>query len=229
MSLVNTDTKLCDIVINDPSIVTVLNRFDIALGVGDKTVAKICQEKNLDKDFFTTILNTYINEEYFPEKILSSFSAKKIIDYLNKTNSYYEQFQIPNIESHFHLLISKSDTQNSNLELLRAFFFEVKHELLMRIADDRTRWFPEVIAQEKNSELTSDTPVCEFNEGPDSIEDKINDLINMFVIHLTGDYDLNLGHAVLFAIFSLKKDIKQNNRIRNRILRPISIALSKNK
>jgi regulator of cell morphogenesis and NO signaling len=71
--------------------------------------------------------------------------------------------------------------------------------------------------------------VCEFNEGPDSIEDKINDLINMFVIHLTGDYDLNLGHAVLFAIFSLKKDIKQNNRIRNRILRPISIALSKNK
>ena len=47
----------------------------------------------------------------------------------------------------------------------------------------------------------------------------------MFVIHLRGEYDANLCHAVLFAIISLEKDIKQNNRIRNRILYPISVAL----
>ena len=43
----------------------------------------------------------------------------------------------------------------------------------------------------------------------------------MFVIHLKGEYDVNLCHAVLVAIMTLQKDIKQNNRIRYRILLPI--------
>ena len=54
-----------------------------------------------------------------------------------------------------------------------------------------------------------------------NIEEKLNDLINMFVIHLKGEYDVNLCHAVLVAIMTLQKDIKQNNRIRYRILLPI--------
>ena len=59
-----------------------------------------------------------------------------------------------------------------------------------------------------------------------AIEDKIDDLINMLIVHLKGDYDHNLGYAVVVAVLSLKKDIKQNNRIRNRILWPISQALT---
>lgn len=58
-------------------------------------------------------------------------------------------------------------------------------------------------------------------EENDNIEEKLNDLINMFVIHLKGEYDVNLCHAVLVAIMTLQKDIKQNNRIRYRILLPI--------
>ena len=48
----------------------------------------------------------------------------------------------------------------------------------------------------------------------------------MFVIHLRGDYDRILCHAVLFAVISLEKDICQNNRIRNRVLRPLVDALN---
>ena len=53
-----------------------------------------------------------------------------------------------------------------------------------------------------------------LTEDNDNIEDKLNDLINMFVIHLKGEYDVNLCHAVLVAIMTLQKDIKQNNRIK---------------
>lgn len=70
MTIVNYDTKLCDILSTDPTIVTVLNRFGILLGVGDKTIYKICQEEKIDKVFFTTMLNTFINDEYFPQDVL---------------------------------------------------------------------------------------------------------------------------------------------------------------
>ena len=224
MLLVNNDSKLSDIVLGDPSVVTVFNRFGISLGVGDHTVTTMCHRQGLDTDFFITILNTYLFPDFFPEKIMESFKASVIIDYLNKTNTYYEQFQIPNIERHFSFLLQKSNSANSNLTLMMRFFIEVKTELRARIDDDRNRWFPEVLKH--RDACAQECPIPKFDDDSDSIEDKIDDLINMFVIHLKGEYDINLCQAVLIALFSLKKDITQNNRIRNRILKPLSQFLA---
>lgn len=226
LPLIHHDTKLSDIVLADPSAVTVLNRFGIFLGVGDLTVARACNQLNIDKDFFVTILNTYLHESFFPDRILTTFKATTIVHYLAQTNSYYELFQLPNIERHFQLLISKSDPANNNLGLMLRFFTEVKEQLLERIADDRQQWFPAIIHAEANAQTTIDTRIDSHESGSDTVEDKLHDLLSMLVIHLTGDYDRNLVLAVLMALTSLKKDIAQNNRIRNRLLRPLFQALS---
>lgn len=226
MALINRDSKLSEIIIHEPSTITVLDRFGIALGVGDVKVGEVCIANDIDVDFFTTILNTYINENYFPQEALVSFRASKIIDYLNKTNDYYTQNVLPNIERHFALLIGRTTSQNNNLVLMKQFFDEMKNELLQRIDDDRNRWFPEICRYEKLAKVYDSTLLKVAPQNiEDPIEDKIDDLINMLVVHLKGNYDHNLGYAVIVAVFSLKKDIKQNNRIRNRILRPISQAL----
>ena len=47
----------------------------------------------------------------------------------------------------------------------------------------------------------------------------------MFILHLTGNYDLNLCYGVINAIILLEKDIRQNDRIRNRILLPLFQSL----
>lgn len=226
MTLINKDSKLSEIIIHEPSLITVLDRFGISLGVGDSRISDACREKNIDVDFFITIINTYINESYFPQAALLAFSTSKIIDYLAKTNEYYERNVIPNIERHFAFLISKTHSQNNNLVLMRQFFEEVKTELLQRIDHDRNKWFPTIALNEVKSIGKMPQPVKDNEVLSDPIEEKIDDLINMLVMHLKGDYDHNLGFAVIIAIFSLKKDIKQNNRIRNRILMPISKALS---
>lgn len=220
LNLINHDTRVCDIVIGEPSTVTVLNRFGIKLGVGDKTVRRVCADHGINPDFLVTILNTFIHKDYFPEKILDGFSASEIVSYLSKTNAYYEHFQLPNIERHFQLLISRSVPQNNNLGLMLQFFHEVKQELMNRIADDRDKWFPELLSgSERHVQAT-----CSDEDA--TIEDKIGDLISMMVMHLQGDYDANLGMAVLFSVVSLKNDILQNNRIRNRIMRPMHRAMS---
>ena len=212
MTIINKHTKVSEIVISEPSTLTVLNRFGIYLGFGDKTVSDICIEKNIDSEFFVSILNTYINENYFPEEALKSYSIKLMFEYFNKTNQYYQRVQLPNIERHFNSFVERSEQGNKSLELLREFFNEVKNELMTRIDID-TKIFDE--------NTTFQNSIGHLNEESDSIEDKLNDLINMFVIHLKGNYDTNLCHAVLFSILSLKKDISQNNRLRYRILLPL--------
>lgn len=226
MPLINLNSRLADVVLADPTVVTVLNRFGILLGVADSTVKMACDEHRLDAHFFVNILNAYLNPDYFPEDAQQGFNAQLIISYLDKTNSYYEQVSIPNIERHFGLLISKSGRDN-NLPIMLQFFMQVKSELLKRIADDRQNWFPQILelgARQQAQALSQPVKATDADLA-DTIEDKIDDLVNMLIMHLKGAYDTNLCQAVLIALTSLKKDIVQNNRIRNRILRPVFAAL----
>lgn len=223
MALVTPDTKLCEVIVDEPSVVPVINRFDIVLGVGDRTIKSICKEKGIDTSFFITILNAFIHESFFLENVTGAFNAGDVVDYLRKTNNSYLRNQQPNIERHFAALISRSDS-NNNLPLLFNFYREVKTEIERRIDSDN-QWFDAIIsAEQSNSEVSVAGNAVQAES--DSIEDKLSDLINMFVIHLRGDYDRNLCHAVLFAVISLEKDIRQNNRIRNRVLRPLVDALN---
>ena len=223
MALVTPDTKLCEVIVDEPSVVPVINRFDIVLGVGDRTIKSICKEKGIDTSFFITILNAFIHESFFLENVTGAFNAGDVVDYLRKTNNSYLRNQLPNIERHFAALISRSYS-NNNLPLLFNFYREVKTEIERRIDSDN-QWFDAIIsAEQSNSEVSVAGNAVQAES--DSIEDKLSDLINMFVIHLRGDYDRNLCHAVLFAVISLEKDICQNNRIRNRVLRPLVDALN---
>ncbi len=223
MALVTPDTKLCEVIVDEPSVVPVINRFDIVLGVGDRTIKSICKEKGIDTSFFITILNAFIHESFFLENLTGAFNAGDVVDYLRKTNNSYLRNQLPNIERHFAALISRSDS-NNNLPLLFNFYREVKTEIERRIDSDN-QWFDAIIsAEQSNSEVSVAGNAIQAES--DSIEDKLSDLINMLVIHLRGDYDRNLCHAVLFAVISLEKDICQNNRIRNRVLRPLVDALN---
>ena len=111
---------------------------------------------------------------------------------------------------------------------MKQFFEELKKELLARIEKDRTQWFPAIraAAEALHGESYGDHIRYDHDEA-DSLEEKLDDLKSLFIIHLRGEYDLNLCHGVIFALYSLEKDIKQHNRIRNRILRPIADAMLK--
>ena len=226
MALLHPDSRLCDAILHDTSLIPVVARFGIALGLGEKSIAVVCQEHNIDVDFFVTILNTYINENYFPEKRLQSFCVEHIIDYLTKTNIYYSRFQLPNIERHFARLVDLSGDKDNNIGLVFKFFENVRNELQARIDSDENEWFPRLRAYaEVCSEPLQIGHIEELTEI-DTVEEKLNDLLSLIVKHLTGHYDINLCHAVIFALTTLRNDIVQHNRIRNRILRPVAVRMN---
>ena len=84
MPLVYPNMQMSEVVEEHPSLIPVINRFGIRLGLGDKSVKAICEEYRLDTDFLLTVINTFLNEEYFPEKKLQTFHTSQIIDYLTK-------------------------------------------------------------------------------------------------------------------------------------------------
>lgn len=231
---------LSEVVEDHPSLIPVINRFGIRLGLGDKSVKSICEEYRLDTDFLLTVLNTFLNEEYFPEKKLQTFHTSQIIDYLTKTNQYYQRYQLPNIERHLASFIAMSTSGNTTLNLIGRFFSSFKEELTARIKKDENVWFPYCLALSEKLggclaeglKTTSETVAEGLNlsageQADDPIEALLADLKSILIKHLSGDYNENLCYAVIFAISSLEKDIKQHNRIRYRILAPMASAMEK--
>jgi iron-sulfur cluster repair protein YtfE (RIC family) len=231
MPLVYPNMQMSEVVEEHPSLIPVINRFGIRLGLGDKSVKVVCEEYHLDVDFLLMVINTFLNEEYFPEKKLQTFHASQIIDYLRKTNAYYRRFQLPNIERHLNSFISMSTPGNQSLSLIGQFFISFKNELIKRIDKDEDESFPYYLSL--CEKLTKDEkkiePFTLFSEEPseDPIEALLADLKSIMVKHISGKYDENLCYAVIFAISSLEKDIKQHNRIRYRILLPMVSAMEK--
>ncbi|MDR1644913.1 MAG: helix-turn-helix transcriptional regulator [Tannerellaceae bacterium] len=225
--------QMSEVVEENPSLIPIISRFGIRLGLGDQSVAEICDKYELDTDFLLTVINTFLNEEYFPEKKLQTFHTSQIIDYLVKTNEYYLRFQLPNIERHLTSFISTSIPGNPILELIGKFFFSFKAKLVARIECDDRQWFSYCLAlseklQDKLSGAASLPPLIHPEEpADDPIEALLADLKRILVKHLSGDYNLNLCYAVISAICSLEKDIRQHNRIRFRILTPMVEAMEK--
>lgn len=222
MALIYRDTRMSDVIDHEPSVIPVINRFGINLGTGDMSVAEICASHSLDPDFVLVILNTFVNDGYFPEERLLGFQVGEIIGYLVKTDNYYRHYQLPNIRRHFSLLLKSAEGANASLEAMYKFYKELEGDIESRIDHDLNEWFPAI------TELQADGAQGVVLPLPDSdscIEDKLSDLKNMFIKHLSGNYDLNLCYAVIVAIITLEKDMRQNNRIRDRILLPISRSL----
>lgn len=222
MALIYRDTRMSEVINNEPSVIPVINRFGINLGTGDLSVGEICVSHNLDADFVLAILNTFINDGYFPEETLLGFRVSEIIGYLVKTDNYYRHYQLPNIRRHFSLLLKSAGGANASLEAMFRFYQELERDIETRIDHDLNDWFPAISDMEDGGSAAAvEMPV----ENDSSIEDKLSDLKSMFIKHLSCGYDLNLCYAVIVAIITLEKDMRQNNRIRDRILLPISRLL----
>jgi regulator of cell morphogenesis and NO signaling len=220
---------MSEVVEKYPSLIPVINRFGIRLGLGESTALEICNRYDIHIDFFITMVNTFLNESYFPEKKLHGFHLTQIVDYLTKTNLYYIHSQLPNIERHLRLFITSDSTENESLTLIGKLFETFKTNLIKRIETDEKEWFPHIVKlcekQKKNRTLAY-YPTA-IIEPEDLVEALITDIKQIIIKHLSGEYNENLCYAVIFAINTLHADIKQHNRIRYRILAPIVAGMEK--
>ena len=66
--LFNSKMKLADVVVANYNLVLILQRFNIELGFGEKTVAEICKQYGIDTNFFLLICNVYTTANYLPTK-----------------------------------------------------------------------------------------------------------------------------------------------------------------
>lgn len=219
MQLFKSTDKLFRIINDNYNLLPVFNRFGIQPGFKDKTVAEVCDEKNINKGFFLALINTYNNPDYFPEDELKSFSPLLIVDYLKKTHEYYLFYFLPKIERLLGILVSSNVEANSEFKMIESFFEKYKKELIIHIRDEEENVFPHIInfVQDHQKSNIKNTPVS-FEKEHSNVEMKLSDLKNLLIKYLEPVYDNNDFNEFVSVLYQFEKDIIDHARIEDHIL-----------
>ncbi|MBI9066986.1 MAG: hemerythrin domain-containing protein [Salinivirgaceae bacterium] len=217
--------KLSKLIHTNHFLLPVINRFGIRLGFKDKSVKQVCEEQTINENFFLTIVNTYTNEDYFPEAELLKFSPLLIVDYLRKTHKYYFEYLFPEVERRLEKVLMGCKSNCQDLQLIKTFYEKYKIELSRHIEDEEDNVFPYVKAltetYEKGIPLNKEYDFYNMHSAEQEhtqVDQKIYDLKNIVLKYLTPTYNDNDCNAFLFAIFQFEKDLLDHARIEDKIL-----------
>ncbi len=225
MLLITPDIKLADAIHSNYLLIPVVTRFGIRLGFGDKTVKAVCEEHGVDVEFFTTILNVFSHESYFPQERLLGFNALQLVEYLKKTHEYYRSVLIPMLEQHLDAFMHSASTKNQpDISLIENFFAQYKNELMAHLKREEEVTFPYIAGLCKKENLAllhQQYSMNVFESEHDNVDEKLFDLKNILIKYLQGDYNEEDRNYLIFNLFRLEKDLKDHTRIEEKILSPM--------
>ncbi len=225
---INEAMKMADVIHLNYHLLSVLYRFNINLGFGEKSVEQVCKEHRINADFFLEIANAFIDKDYFPGDELQKFPLSVIVDYLQATHRYYTEEKIPDLKKLFQTLIN-SGTQGG-LMMIQRFFEEYLDEFHKHIAREEEKVYPYVLQLETDfsgKKTTSDFlrqldqyRITNYEKEHDDIEEKLFDLKNILIKYIPPMDDYHLVHQILSKLFRLEKDINDHSHIEDKVLIP---------
>jgi len=235
--IITKENRMADIIHMNYLLLSVINRFGIQLGFGDKTVDQICIEHQIETGFFLEIINAFLDQEYFPDRNLQTFSIKLIVEYLLKTHRYYLEEKIPEIETLINRMVNECYSQAENVDVLNQFFTEYKNEVISHTKREDEVVFPHALKIEEayeNSQNSADLinklkkySIQDYMSEHDNIEEKLFDLKNIIIKYLPAPKDNILCNKVLTELFNLEKDLSDHSRIEEKVLFPKVVNLEK--
>ncbi len=221
MQIFKPQDKLAEIIEINPRLLPVINRFNISLGIGNKTIEDICAEKNIAQGFFLAIINTYHHPDFFQELEPEKFSPLKLVSYLRKTHEYYLSYTIPKLDELLDNMITSCEESCGNIQMIKTFYNKYKNELKTHIDDEEKRVFPYIEVLIKSKQRSTEFSIHNFEKEHTNVEEKINDLKNLIIRHIEPTYENNIGNEFLFELYSFEKDIMDHARIEDNLLVPL--------
>jgi len=230
------DNKMAELIHLNYNILSVLYRFDIELGFGDKTIDEVCKENNINTSFFLEIANAFINKDYSPEDNLQNFSIELIVNYLQKTHVYYTKEKIPEIHKLINNLEFKTNSQR-NIDLLKDFFTQYSNEFNQHIKREDDFIYPYVVSLQKafdtkqisksDIDLINKKPISSYQTEHENVEEKLYDLKNILIKYLPPAKNPKIINTILSKLFKLEDDLNEHTRIENKVMIPKAIKLEK--
>ena len=212
---------MADLVASDMSLLSILQRLNIALGFGEATVAEVCAQHNISADLFLMICNIYSFRDYRPQsETLTDDDIRNITMYLQASHKFYRNICLPALHNDIHAMVKELD--DVSRRLIDKFYDDYDNEVSNHFKYEEEVVFPYIeslLCNNPGSNGEYRISLFEHNHG--NVNEKLNDLSNIIIKYLNKDYASQLRFEILGEIHNISNDLMKHSYIEDKLLVPL--------
>ncbi len=217
--------KLSNVISNDYRLLQVMSRFGISLGFGEKSIEEVCKLCGVDTRTFLKVINYIKNGAEKTKQDVDDVSVASLLNYLKKTHKYYLDYLLPSIR--FNLLNAiDCSVQNEVAFLVLKFFDDYVEEIRrhMEYEDNAVFGYVEKLL---NGEVLDIEGGHLLSSNHESIEDKLNELKNLFLKYYPQQENNEKLNSVIISIYQAEEDLYLHCQVEDNIFSPAVRLLEK--
>lgn len=216
--------KMYDLITADYSMLLVMHRFGIAMGIGEKSIKEVCKQNNVDCKTFLTVVNFLLDDTLLLPDAGRDISVAPLMKYLQRSHDYFLNFRLPHIRRKLKEALKDDCPPDVAFVILR-FFDEYAGEVNKHMAYEEKTVFPYV------QHLLEGRKEAKYNIGifrkrHDQIDSKLSELKNILIKYYPGTSN-NLLTSVLFNILACENDLASHCKMEDYLFTPAIMELEK--
>lgn len=197
---------MCDVICDEPSLLQMISRFGIPLGVGDQTVRQVCEAHGVDTATFLSVANFIKRGARGAADSIDKVSVACLTEYLKQAHTYFLDFQLPAIRR--KLLEALDCSQPGEVSyLILKFYDDYMAEVRKHMQHENRKVFG-YVEQLLQGRRTSEYTISQFARGHNNIDVKLQELKNIIIKYYAPTEQAELLNNVLYNIFTCEKDLR---------------------
>lgn len=210
--------KMSELIDADYRLLLLLNRMNISLGFGEKSVDAVCRENNFDTDCFLFLANYQSNKSIMNvQEVFKALPLAPFLQYLKSSHSYFLVRRLPNIRRKLQLVFAEED--KALLRIVLDFFDNYTKEVYEHMEYEDQVVFPYVYSLIDKS-FDEKYSINIFEERHNDIEGKMSDLKQILLKYVTGSTDQMLMSNILMELYMSEEELAAHTFIEDSLVIP---------
>lgn len=215
------DDVIIDIINDDYTILPLLSRFSIPLGLGNETLNDVCRRNDIDVKALLLVLN-YIRTGIINSSYISVVSPLEVVKFLKNSHDYFINYKFGHIRKNLIAALDLETNPTNNLILKFFDSFVKKVEDHFRYEENTVFPYVESLVDGKKSAYTIEI----FERHHEEVVDALAELKNIILRYYRTTAP-NLMYDVLVDIYNCEEDLASHSDIENNLLIPMVYDLER--
>ena len=200
--------KMCEVIASQPSLLQMISRFGIQLGVGEHTVKEVCEASQVDTNTFLAVANVMKEGPSVAPFYVDKIHMPTLMRHLRAAHDFFLDFQLLHLRRKLLEAIDCS-RQNEVAFLILKFYDEYMNEVRKHMEHENRQIFG-YVDRLISGEIVSDFRIQQYSKGHDAMDKKLQELKNIIIKYYTPaeGASSDLLCNVLFSIYNCEADLR---------------------
>ena len=211
-------TKMSDLIDAEYKLLLLLEKLDIKLGFGDKSVETVCNEIGFDPDCFIFLANLHARKP-MPniQELFNKLPLPPFLGYLNGAHHYFLEKRLPNIRRKLGKIFADEEKEIRTLVL--NFFDNYMNEVGEHMVYEDKVVFP-YIRTLLGEEIDKNYSIDIFQKRHNDIEEKMDDLKQILLKYVSPIKNQDIVTNVLMDLYMCQEDLQVHTFVEEELIIP---------